>query len=659
MRAVAMKRRITLEEHTVEIVSDAGEGAQKAAVCFAQVCAQSGNGLWTVEIIPAEIQPPPHTTGSASGNRIRFAQRPDVSNAGDRAQVVLAFNEMALCARIEAGTVDADALVLIDDVWARHADPRYRASYRRVLDAFRAGGGRVIEIPLETETLRLTDNPRHGKNMFALGLLCALYGKDPEILRRVVAQTFDKKADGVIETAIRLAEHGFQYGDEHLELCFEVPASPAQVARVAMNGNTALAFGAVAAGFDLCSMYPITPATSASHELAAMFGAFGGIVHQAEDEIAAIGVAVGASFAGKTALTITSGPGMALKTEFQGLAVMAELPLVIVDVQRGGPSTGLPTKIEQGDLLHALFAAPGDAPKVVLAASTIEDCYYVLQTAKRIAEEFRTPVIVLSDANLATGQQLFDRPDVGACGPPPSPDLTPVPPGSLPFDWDPRTGLSRRLVPGTPGGMCVTTTLNHDRDGRACYDARRNQQAHTMRSRKLAALQGSLRPPAVYGEAAGDLLLVGWGSTRGAIEEAVDRLRAAGHAVASLNIRFLSPLPPGLAEIFAGFRHVRTVELNYSDQWDDPLITRDNRRYAQLALLLRAHTLIDIDCFSRVPGRPLMPMEIVAAAAAALGVDKPASAPAAAASPGGPDSVAGAAGRTPAPVNLERPAHGI
>jgi 2-oxoglutarate ferredoxin oxidoreductase subunit alpha len=603
-------RIVRLPEHIVEIVSDAGEGAQKAAVAFARLCAKTGNGLWTVEIIPSEIRPPPHTIGSASGNRIRLAERSQVTNAGDLADVVLAFNEMALLSRLEAGSLADDVLVLIDDQWATHDVEEYRLSYREVLDKFRTRGATIIEIPLQEETLRHVEDAEQGKNMFAVGLLCALYSKNVNLLKNVIRGIFEKKTREVIETAVKLAGAGYEYGIAHLEERFEIQAVPTDVSKVAMNGNTALALGAISAGFEMCSMYPITPATSASHELSDIFEDFGGFVHQAEDEIAAIGVALGASYAGKTALTITSGPGMALKAEFQGLAVMTETPLVIVDVQRGGPSTGLPTKIEQADLLHALYGAPGDAPKVVMAPSTIEECYYILSVARKIAEEFRMLVIVLSDANLATGQQLFDRPDVCETQERPPLDLSPVSPGALPYDWDPTTGLSQRLIPGQPGGMGVTTSLNHDLNGKACYDSESNQRGHTMRSRKLAALQRSLHPPSVYGEPEGDLLLVGWGSTRGAIEEAVDRAREEGYAVSSLNIQFLSPLPPGLHEIFAGFERIITVELNYSDDWEDPLITKENRRYGQLAWILRAATLLDIDCYAKVPGRPYMPVEI-------------------------------------------------
>ncbi len=601
---------LRLSEHIVEIVSDAGEGAQKAAISFAQVCAKAGNGLWTVEIIPSEIQPPPHTTGSASGNRIRLAQRSAVSNAGDLANVVFAFNEMALLSRLEAGSIADDALILIDNQWATHNMEAYQNSYRKVLEMVRSRGGTVMEIPLEAETLRYVEDPRRGKNMFAVGLLCALYNKNLETLKEVIQAVFKKKTRDVVDSAIKLASAGYQYGLTNFETRFDVPALPTDTQKVAMNGNTALAIGAVAAGFDLCSMYPITPATSASHVLSEIFEDFGGFVHQAEDEIAAIGVALGASFAGKTALTITSGPGMALKTEFQGLAVMTEIPLVIVDVQRGGPSTGLPTKIEQGDLLHALFGAPGDAPKVIMAASTIEECYYILSTARKIAEEFRMLVIVLSDANLATGQQLFDRPGVSKTPHQQPLDLSPVGEDALYYNWDSVTGLSQRIIPGQPGGMGVITSLNHDRDGKACYDSERNQRAHKMRSRKLAALQKSLHAPELHGAEEGDLLLVGWGSTRGAIEEAVDKARDEGLAVSSVCIQFLSPLPPGLKEIFSRFRKVITVELNYSDDLDDPLITPENRRYGQLAMILRASTLHDIDCYAEVPGRPFMPVEI-------------------------------------------------
>jgi 2-oxoglutarate ferredoxin oxidoreductase subunit alpha len=618
---MSAKRKIHLSEQILEIVSDSGEGAQKAAVTFAEASARMGNGLWTVEVIPSEIQPPPHTTGATSGNRIRLADKP-VSNAGDTTEVILAFNEMALLSRIEAGAVSDDVLVLIDSKWAADPDPAIQRSYREVLDGVRARGGTIIELPMEAETLKLVDDARRGKNMWAVGLLGYLYDRDPAVIRKVVARTFARKSEDVLAQNIALMEAGYAYGQANLDFQYVIDAMPIEVPHVVMNGNTAIALGAIAAGFRICSMYPITPATSASHGLAEFFESFGGIVHQAEDEIAAIGVALGANYAGVPTLTITSGPGMALKTEFQGLASMTETPIVIVDVQRGGPSTGLPTKIEQSDLLHALYGAPGDSPKIVIAPSTIEECFHVMITARKLAEEFRMPVLVLSDANLATGQQFFPRPEISVDALPPPLDQSPVPPGTLPFDWDETTGLSRRTIPGQPGGMSVTTGLNHARDGRVRYDYASNQEGHRMRSRKLATLQQALRLHPVYGDESGDLLIVGWGSTRGAIEEAVDRARAEGVSVSSLNLQYLNPLPKGLKSVFGRFHKVMTIELNYSDDWDDPLIDAESRRYGQLAMVLRAHTLVDVDCFTRVPGRPFMPGElydVIVSAATAIG----------------------------------------
>lgn len=603
------KRQIKLPEHIIEIVSDSGEGAQKAAVTFAEASAKMGNGLWTVEVIPSEIQPPPHTTGATSGNRIRLADKP-VTNAGDYANLVVAFNEMALLSRIEAEALADDVVVLIDSIWANHEDADIRKQYKEILDGIREKGGTVYEVPMEEETLQVVEDPYRGKNMWCVGLLAFLYKRDLDLLKEITAKTFRKKSAEVLQQNVALLERGYAWGERNLDFQYVIDVFATEVPQVVMNGNTAIALGAIAAGFKICSMYPITPATSASHTLAEIMEEFGGIVHQAEDEIAAAGVAVGANYAGVPTLTITSGPGMALKTEFQALAVMTETPLVIVDVQRGGPSTGLPTKIEQGDLLHALYGTPGDAPKIVIAPSTIEECFHVMTTARKLAEEFRTLVIVLSDANLASGQQLFDRPQLSEDSLPPPLDQNPVPTGTMPFDWDETTGLSRRLIPGQPGGMSIITGLNHGRTGKVQYDFASNQNAHRMRSRKLAALKRVLTPPQVYGDVEGDLLIVGWGSTRGAIEEAVDNARAEGHSVSALNIQFLNPFPPGLKAIFGRFRKVMTVELNYSDDWGDPLIDEESRRYSQLATVLRAHTLVDVDCWSRVPGRPFMPVEI-------------------------------------------------
>lgn len=600
-----------IPEQIVEIVSDSGEGAQTAGQLFGTVCAKMGNGLWTVEIIPAEIEPPARSTAGASGIRIRFATRP-MTNMGDQADLVVSFNEQVLYSRIDQNALRSGTVLLIDDRWASDEDPKIQEAYQKALDDFRARGYDVREIPIHTETSKVTDNPQRGKNMWVVGLLCALYNRNLEIAKEEVAKIFERKRKGqaVIDMNHKLLDAGHAWAIEHLDERFDVPSEEQDQSMVVMSGNAAVAMGAMAAGIEVCSMYPITPATSATHYLASVFHEAGGVIHQAEDEIAAAGFAIGASYAGKTAITITSGPGMALKTEMLGLAVMAEIPLVVVNVQRGGPSTGLPTKVEQGDLLSSLFGMPGDSPKVVMAASSIEECFHFVITARKLAEAFYTPVIVLTDANLATGQTSFPMPEPSEDWLSPPVDQSPWKEGVAPYAWDQETGLSRRPVPGQAGGAFVLTGLTHDENSHIAYESAINQQSMRMRSRKMAALQKTLKPPEVHGDPEGDLLVVGWGSTRSAIDEAVDRIRKDGRKVGSLCLRFLSPMEPGLKEIFAQYKRVMTVEINYSDDLGDPLIDEETRRYAQLAWLLRAHTLVDVDCWSRVPGQPLPPWMI-------------------------------------------------
>jgi 2-oxoglutarate ferredoxin oxidoreductase subunit alpha len=591
------------------VVSDSGEGAQKCGQTFGAVSAKMGNGVWTVEIIPAEIQPPPRSPAGASGNRIRIGQDV-VTNWGDRTNVCIAFNEQVLLARHRLDAIEDDAILLVENMWATHKDEDIQAEWSAAMEELGAANYRIIEVPMEEECLTIVEDPRKGKNMFALGILCWMFDRDMEITRGQIAHAFRNKAPQITERNHELLELGYSWADAHLDVRIDVPPGLSPENTLVMNGNQAIAYGAVAAGMDLAAMYPITPATSVSHQLGEMFHKFGGIVHQAEDEIAAVGVAIGASYSGKVAFTITSGPGLALKTEFLGLSVMSEIPLVVVNVQRGGPSTGLPTKVEQSDLLAALFGQPGDAPHVVMAPATIEECFHAMTTARRIAETFRTLVIVMTDANLATGVQPFTRPTLDPAWQGSTPDMSPVLDGKQPYDWDEETGLSRRFIPGTPGGMHTLTGLAHDGSSRVAYASAINQKSSAMRSRKMAVLHSTLRPPTVYGPESGDLLVVGWGSTKGAIEEAVDRARGEGLSVSSLHLRFLSPLEPGLKAIFGRFKRVMTVEINYSDDADMPYITDENRRRGQLAWLLRAHTLVDVDCWTRVLGEPLKPGEI-------------------------------------------------
>ncbi len=604
------KKKVTaLAEHIVEVISDSGEGAQRCGQSFGSIAARMGHGIWTVEIIPAEIRPPARSVAGASGNRIRVSER-RITNGGDYTDLVIAFNEQVLLGRVRAGELKPGCTILLEDMWRRHSDPAIAKSYAEVHRELVAAGYRVHEIPMQQECVALVGDAARGKNMFALGMLCNLYSFELQLAREQIALTFGKKDRKVIDANIKLLDAGFEWAERNLDFKYRIAASRSTEPQVVINGNTALALGIVASGMEICAMYPITPATSASHYLSDIFEKVGGVVHQAEDEIAACTFAIGASYAGKCAVTITSGPGYSLKQEAIGLAVMGEIPLVVVNVQRGGPSTGLPTKAEQGDLMAAIFGSHGDAPKVVMAASTIEDCFYSVITARKIAETFNMVVVVLTDANLATSQQPFPRPKFTPSWLAPPIDQNAVPEGLRPYDWEAATGLARRFVPGQPNGMHTLTGLAHDRESHVAYDSENNEEGIHFRSLKLAALQRSLRTPPIFGDPKGDLLVVGWGSTKGAIEEAVESLRAEGRKVSSLHLRFIQPLPSGLKDLMRGFRDVMTIEGNWCDRPGDELIDSDNRRYSALALLLRARTLVDVDCWSEVRGQPIKPSTI-------------------------------------------------
>jgi 2-oxoglutarate/2-oxoacid ferredoxin oxidoreductase subunit alpha len=602
----AVKDVITLQQHVIEIISDSGEGAQRCGQSVGSIAARMGNGVWTVEIIPAEIQPPARSVAGASGNRIRLGSGP-VTNGGDEADLVIAFNEQVLLGRVRDGELKSGCVILLENMWREHRDNTVRAIYAHTVEKLVDDGYRVIEVPMETECLKHVADARKGKNMFALGMLCSIYSLDVELGREQVAFALKKKSRKIIEANQRLLDAGFAWAEENLDLKYRIPSPRVTEPQIVVNGNTALALGVLASGMEICAMYPITPATSVSHYLSDVFEKVGGLVHQAEDEIAAVTFALGASYAGRCALTVTSGPGYSLKQEALGLAVMAEIPMVVINVQRGGPSTGQPTKAEQGDLLTVCYGSHGDAPKVVMAPSTIEDCFYSVVTARKIAETFNMVVVILSDASLATAQTPFTRPQFTEDWLAPPIDQSPVPEGAKPYDWDNSTGLFRRFVPGQPGGMHTVTGLAHDRSSRVAYDPANNEEGLRHRSLKLAALQKTLTTPPVFGDEDGDLLLIGWGSTRGAIEESVTRMRAEGHRVSSLHLTFLQPMPSGIGEIMRRFKRVMTIENNWSDRLGDALIDENNRRYSALAMMLRSRFLVDVDCWSESRGRPIKP----------------------------------------------------
>jgi len=599
----------TLSEHIVEIVSDSGEGAQRCGQTFGAIASQMGLGVWTVEIIPAEIRPPARSVAGGSGNRIRLGSK-RITNGGNETDLVIAFNEQVLLGRVRTGELKPGCTILLESMWREHKDPKIVESYTETYDQLAKAGYKVVEIPMERQCKTILADSRRGKNMFALGILCSIYSFDLKLAREQIAITFGKKNASVIETNVRLLHAGYDWAENNLEFKYCIPATRSTEPQIVVNGNTALALGVLASGMEICAMYPITPATSVSHYLSSVFEKVGGIVHQAEDEIAACTFAIGASYAGKCAVTVTSGPGYSLKQEGIGLAVMGEIPLVVINVQRGGPSTGQPTKVEQGDLLTSVFGSHGDAPKVVIAPATIEDCFYSVITARKIAEAFNMVVVILSDASLGTSQQPFPRPQFREDWLAPPIDQSEIPPGLKPYDWNEKTGLARRFIPGQPGGMHTLTGLAHDDLSHVAYDPDSNEISIRARSHKLAALQKTLAAPTVFGDQKGDLLVIGWGSTKGAIEEAVTNLRAEGHKVSSLHLTFLQPMAPGIKEIMQRFKKVITIEGNWSDDPNDAIIDESNRRYSAVAMLLRSRYLIDVDCWSEVRGQPIKPNTI-------------------------------------------------
>ncbi len=607
--AAKEKPATTLSEHIVEIISDSGEGAQRCGQTFGAIASQMGNGVWTVEIIPAEIRPPARSVAGGSGNRIRLGSG-RVTNGGNETDLVIAFNEQVLLGRVRTGELKPDCTILLESMWRESRDESIVTSYVETHDQLVKAGYKVIEIPMEHECKTVVADARRGKNMFALGMLCSIYSFDLQVAREQIALTFGKKGASVIAPNVKLLEAGFEWAENNLDFKYRIPAKRSTEPQIVVNGNTALALGVLASGMEICAMYPITPATSVSHYLSSVFEKVGGVVHQAEDEIAACTFAIGASYAGKCAVTVTSGPGYSLKQEGIGLAVMGEIPLVVINVQRGGPSTGQPTKVEQGDLMASIFGSHGDAPKVVIAPATIEDCFYSVITARKIAETFNMVVVVLSDASLGTSQQPFLRPQFSEAWLAPPIDQSEVPEGAKPYDWNPTTGLARRFIPGQPGGEHTLTGLAHDRLSHVAYDPESNEAGLRARSLKLAALQRTLKTPPVFGDPKGDLLVIGWGSTKGAIEEAVENLRAEGRKVSSLHLTFLQPMAPGLKEIMQRFKKVITIEGNWSDDPNGEIIDESNRRYSALAMLLRSRYLIDVDCWTEVRGQPIKPNTI-------------------------------------------------
>jgi 2-oxoglutarate/2-oxoacid ferredoxin oxidoreductase subunit alpha len=560
----------TIKEAVIRIAGDSQDGIQAIGGFLARLAGRSEQEVMTFMTIPSTI------SGGPSIFQVRIGAG-DVPSAGDDADVLLAFYQHSYDDHI--GSVKKGGIVLLD---TDHVEPKpeWQGEYRH------------IGVPISSLTVEAIGGTAKdkGKNIYALGLLAKMFDLNVPKLEQLIGERFSGKDPAVLKNALAAFHAGYSHSLGQVLDTFKFAESVKKSrTQVVMNGNEALAYGVIAAGVRFGAAYPITPWSDVMEILRRELPKYGGTFVQCEDEIAAISMANGASFAGRVAVTGSSGPGISLKMESLGWAVMAEVPLVIIDVQRGGPSTGLPTQVEQSDLNLACYGSHGDAPRVVLAPADVEDCFFTAIEAVNIARKYNVPVFILSDQSIATRIEAFGEPDLAKVCQDITPDLSPVE-DYKPYDLLSPNGVTPRVVPGTPirsGRYPIAGGLEHDEFGHPTSSPKLHLEMTARRRKKLQALAATLPTPTVYGPPEGNLLLVGWGSTRGPIQEAVDRARAAGDSVSSLHLKHIYPLPPGLDNIFSGFNLIRVVEMN-----DEGLYG-----YGQLAGLLRARY-----CDARIMG---------------------------------------------------------
>ncbi|MEE8509124.1 MAG: 2-oxoacid:acceptor oxidoreductase subunit alpha [Myxococcota bacterium] len=600
----------TIDRVAIRFTGDSGDGMQLTGTKFTEATALAGNDLSTLPDYPAEIRAPAGTLAGVSGFQIQFSSQ-NIRTPADQPDVLIAFNPAALHANVE--DVHAGGMVIINsDAFAKKS--LLRAGYDEdplpsIRERFR-----LVEIPLtKLNRAALTDlnlSPRDTdrcKNFFALGILYWLYNRPMEPTERWLRTRF--RGD-LLTANLRVLHAGHAFGEttELFPVSYTVPRAKIEPGSYRnITGNTALAWGIVAAGQQMdCPVflgaYPITPASDVLHEVA-RYKHFGVKTFQAEDEIAAMSAAIGASFAGTLSACTTSGPGFVLKQEALGLAVMAELPVVVFDVQRAGPSTGMPTKNEQGDLLLALFGRNSTSPIPVLAPCTPGDCFHIALEAFRLAVRYMTPVVVLSDSYLANSAEPWLIPDVESLVRQPIAFRT-DPEGFQPYSRDDDRLARPWATPGTPGLEHRIGGLNKaDVTGNVSYDPRNHQAMVNLRAEKVARIAREIPPVEVNGPERGALLVVGWGGTLGAILTAVEEARVDGLDVSSIHLRHLNPFPANLGDVLARFEKVIVPELNEG----------------QLCHLLRAEFLIPAESISKVEGQPFKVAELRAHIERALG----------------------------------------
>ncbi|MEV5708761.1 2-oxoacid:acceptor oxidoreductase subunit alpha [Actinoallomurus sp. NPDC052274] len=595
-----------LDRVIIRFAGDSGDGMQLTGDRFTQETAAFGNDLSTLPNFPAEIRAPAGTLPGVSSFQLHFADH-DILTPGDAPNVLVAMNPAALKANVGDLPRGADLIVNTDEFTKRAlAKVGYAANPLEdgSLDEYR-----VHSLPLTSMTVKALEDfdiskkdAERAKNMFALGLLSWLYHRPTEATVRFLEVKFAKKPE-IMKANIAAFQAGWNYGEttESFSVSYEVkPATLPPGLYRNISGNMALAYGLIAAsvrsGLPLfLGSYPITPASDILHELS-KHKRFGVRTFQAEDEIAAVGAALGASFGGALGVTTTSGPGLALKSETVGLGVATELPLVVIDVQRAGPSTGMPTKTEQADLMQAMYGRNGEAPVPVVAPRTPSDCFATAVEAARLAVKYRTPVILLSDGYLANGSEPWQLPDVDAL-----PEIDPAfaQPGEeefQPFKRDPETLARPWAVPGTAGlEHRIGGIEKADGSGNISYDPDNHDLMVRLRQAKIDGIARDIAPLAVD-DPAGDarVLVLGWGGTYGAITAAVRRVRNSGGEVAQAHLRHLNPFPANLEEVLRSYDKVIVPEINLG----------------QLALILRGRFLVDVIGYNRVRGLPFKAAEL-------------------------------------------------
>jgi 2-oxoglutarate/2-oxoacid ferredoxin oxidoreductase subunit alpha len=606
-----------LEHVVIRFVGDSGDGMQLTGSEFAKAAAEAGNDISTFPDFPAEIRAPAGSLFGVSGFQLHFSSS-EIHTPGDAPDVLVAMNPAGLKTNLKE-LVENGTLIVNSGAFSeanlKKAGYKSNPLEDESLAKYKVHSVDISQLTmtaLEGTDLTVKEKTR-SKNFFALGLVFWMYGRDPATEIPRITQQFAKKPQ-FGDANIKVFKAGYHYGEtaEVFQTQYKVPPAhfaPGMYRNI--TGNEALALGLVV-GAELAgkplyfSGYPITPASSILHALA-KYKNFGAMTFQAEDEIAAIGAALGAAYGGAVAVTASSGPGIALKTEAMGLGIMTELPLVIINVQRGGPSTGLPTKTEQSDLYQAVYGRNGESPLPVIAAKSPGDCFYAAIEAMRVAVRYMVPVMLLSDGYIANGSEPWSLPNLAAL---PRFDVKhrTDPVGFNLYQRDPSTLAREWPIPGTPGLEHRIGGIEKDSlTGNISYDPANHEKQTHVRAEKVARVAQEMGELDFFGETTGDVLIIGWGGTYGSLRQAVMTLRNAGRKVSHAHMRWMSPLEPSIAAVIKNFKHVVVAELNSG----------------QLRTMLRATYLVDAIGLNKIQGLPFKVSEITSAVEKLLGGNVP------------------------------------